>query len=105
MGQETLNGVDISELRAAYDRKVGEELPARATDDWPIRADHCFARVVLDNVFGGPWYDHVTGRPAYERLSVAELEAAIDIADEMLVEGQPAVETYNQKSLGWRDER
>ncbi|ELZ46991.1 hypothetical protein C464_10059 [Halorubrum coriense DSM 10284] len=105
MGQETLNGVDISELRATYDRKVREELPARATDDWPIRADHCFARVVLDNVFGGPWDEHVSGRPAYERLSVAELEAAVEIADVMLAEGRPAVERYDENSLRWRGER
>jgi hypothetical protein len=106
MGQETLGGDDLSALRAEYDRKVNEELPARArgSGDWPIRHDHCFARVVLDNLFGDEWYSHVDGRPAYRHLSRGELQAAIDIADRMLKEGRPAVTELNRNSLGWRDE-
>ncbi|MEZ3164277.1 hypothetical protein ABNG03_09040 [Halorubrum sp. RMP-47] len=106
MGQETLDGVDITALRTEYDRKVNRELPARARDagDWPIREDHCFARVALDNAFGGRWDEHVSGRPAYRHLSANELEAAIAVADAMLAEGRPAVERYDERSLAWRDE-
>jgi hypothetical protein len=106
MGQRTFDGVDITALRAAYERKVHDELPARASDagDWPIREDHCFARVALDNAFGDRWDEHVTGRPAYEHLSADELEAAVAVADAMLDEGRPAVERYNDRSLAWRGE-
>ena len=105
MGQRTLDGDDISELRAAYVRRVTEELPRAARrEDWPISEDHCFARVVLDNVFGDVWYDHVDGRPAYEHLSPAELKEAIALADRMLEAGRPAVETLNRDSLRWRGE-
>lgn len=104
MGQRTLNGTDLSDLRETYLRKVTRELPerARSRDGWPIRRDHCFGRVVLDNLFGGAWYDHVDGRPAYEHLSEEELREAIAIADEMLDEGRPAVERLNDRSLRWR---
>lgn len=104
MGQRTLDGTDISDLRTEYDRKVHRALPAqaRASGDWPVHADHCFARIVLDNLFDGVWYDHVAGRPAYEHLSQAELEAAIAIADRMLTEGKPAVVALNENSLAWR---
>ena len=29
---------------------------------WPIRADHCFQRVLLDVAVGGVWYDAVAER-------------------------------------------
>jgi hypothetical protein len=105
MGQETLDGDDLSQLRETYRRKVHEELPAEAqrSDGWPIHLDHCFGRVVLDNLFEDEWYDHVDGRPAYEQLSAAELRAAIDIADRILENGQPAAEELNENSLRWRD--
>lgn len=105
VGQETLDGDDLSELRAEYNRKVNEELPERArrSDGWPIHLDHCFGRVVLDNVFGDRWYSHVDGRPAYRNLPRGELQEAIGIADRMLEEGKPAVEELNQNSLRWRD--
>ena len=105
MGQRTLTGADLSALRAEYDRKVHHALPARAREagDWPIRADHCFARVVLDSVFDDVWYDHVDGRPAYEHLTADELRAAIDVADRMLDGGRPVVAELNANSLRRRD--
>jgi len=105
MGQETLSGDDFSQLRAEYDRKVNEKLPEKAqrSEDWPIHLDHCFGRVVLDNLFEDEWYSHVDGRPAYTHLSQGELQQAIEIADRMLERGRPAVEELNQNSLRWRD--
>ncbi|MBB6646282.1 hypothetical protein [Halobellus ruber] len=107
MGQETLTGADISGLRAEYERKVHGALPAqaRAGGDWPIRADRCFARVVLDTLFQDVWYEHVAGRPAYEHLSVEELTAAIEIADRMLEGGRPVVAELDRQSLARRNER
>jgi Lhr-like helicase len=106
MGQETLDGDDLSELRAEYNRKVNKELPERAqsSDGWPVHLDHCFGRIVLDNLFADEWYSHVDGRPAYEHLARNELQEAIEIADRMLEEGRPAVEELNRNSLRWRDQ-
>ena len=104
MDQTTLEGDNLSELRAEYDSKVHAELPelARAEGGWPIRSDHCFARVVLDNAFEDEWYDHVDGRPAYKHLSAAELAAAIEIADRMLDGGPQVAAELNERSLEWR---
>lgn len=106
MTQQTLGGDDISALRREYRRKVTEELPARAraAGDWPIDEDHCFGRVVLDNLFEDEWTDHVADSPAYENLSPEELRSAIEIADRLLTDGRPAVETLNENSLRWRGE-
>ena len=106
MGQETLDGNDLGDLREAYLRRVTEDLPARArsSDDWPIHLDHCFGRVVLDNLFEDEWYDHVDGRPAVENLSPDELRAAVETADRMLEEGRSTVAELNRNSLHWRGE-
>ncbi|OYR42215.1 hypothetical protein DJ82_03145 [Halorubrum sp. Ib24] len=105
MGQRTLGGDDLTRLRETYLQRVTGALPKQAAEagDWPIHRDHCFARVVLDGLFEGVWYDHVDGTPAYEQLSADELRAAIAIADRMLEEGKPAVEALNRQSLRWRD--
>lgn len=106
MDQETLTGNNISELRNEYDKKVNEILPneAQSSDGWPIHLNHCFGRVVLDNLFEDEWYDYIDGRPAYENLSEEELQEAIDLADMMLEEGKSTVEELNENSLRWRDE-
>jgi hypothetical protein len=106
MRQRTLDGVDLTALRERYRTLVDEQLPAaaRRAEGWPIHRDHCFARVVLDNVFEGVWYDHVDGRPAYEHLSADELKTAIDTAERMLQSGAPLVAQLNEQSLRWRDE-
>ena len=105
MGQKSLGGDDLSKLRAAYTQKVHCELPAAADPEWPIHQDHCFARVVLDNLFQDRWDTHVSGRPAYEHLSPTELREAIRLADRMLDTGTPGVKKLNNNSLRWRDER
>lgn len=105
MGQETLEGSNLSEPRAEYNRKLTEELPAQAqsSDGWPLHLDHCFGRGVLDNPFGDEWYGHVDGGPAYKHLSQKERRDPIGIAGIMLTEGEPAVEELNRNSLWWRD--
>lgn len=106
MGQRTLDGADLSRLRRRYRRLIQTELPRAAREgDWPIREDHCFARIVLDDVFGDVWYDHVAGRPAYEHLSASELRTAIAVAERLLDEGRPLVETLNRNSIRRRRRR
>jgi hypothetical protein len=105
MGQRTLGGDDLTLLRERYLQRVTEALPEAAAEagDWPIYHDHCFARVVLDTLFQGVWYDYIDETPAYEQLSTEELREAIKIGDKMLEDGKPTVEALNQQSLEWRD--
>ncbi|MFC5365466.1 hypothetical protein [Salinirubrum litoreum] len=94
---------DTTALRRQYRELTGERLPAQATPAWPVRADHCFQRIVLDTLFGDVWYDHVADRPAVESLTADQLRAAIAIAESMLDDPDRVAE-LNRASLRYRDE-
>lgn len=80
-------------------------LPALAAERrWPIRADHCFQRILLDDAFGGCWYDHVAGRPAYRHLDPATLAHAVAMA-RALVADEADPTAMNVRSLAWRAKR
>ncbi len=80
-------------------------LPALAPlRDWPIRADHCFQRVLLDHATGGVWYDAISGRPAYRAAPTEILEAAITLG-ERVRDGGADLAALNRQSLAWRSAR
>lgn len=75
----------ISAERAALEARRLEltrrVLPALAAErEWPVSADHCFQRILLDAVCSGRWYDHVQGRPAYRALNDDRLKQAAALA-------------------------
>ena len=75
-----------------------EILPAMAAGEgWPIRLDHCFMRVCLDEAMGRPWTE-VVRRPAIATMSDDELAAAIRIA-EGIVAQPDTLRVLNQRSL------
>lgn len=89
-------------LEAAWLHLTREELPgAAASRDWPIRADHCFQRILLDHAVGGCWYDHIEGRPAYRHLDDDRLAAAIGFGRGALA-GEMDMHALNRQSLAWR---
>lgn len=62
------------------------QLPAMAgAHHWPIRLDHCFMRVCLDNAMGRPWYEAIA-RPALRHASLAELGRAVAVAERIVAE-------------------
>lgn len=71
------------------------------TRTWPVRLDHCFQRILLDNAFEGRWYDHVPRRPAYRHCDEAALVRAVALGEAVLA---GAVDLYelNRRSLEWR---
>lgn len=81
---------------------MGEVLPAAAARraDWPIRRDHCFARVVLDNVYDAPWRDRIAP-PAWRHMDEAHLARAVELA-RRVVEGEADLRELNRRSLGLR---
>lgn len=82
-----------------------DTLPALASArNWPVGADHCFQRILLDHVCGGVWYDHVAGRPAYRHLSDGQIDRAVAMA-EAVVAGNADLHTLDAQSLAWRSER
>ncbi|HEX8446751.1 MAG TPA: GCN5-related N-acetyltransferase [Sphingomonas sp.] len=72
-----------------------------AARGWPVRADHCFQRILLDNACGGVWYDHVAGRPAYAHADRPLLDRAIALAQAALA-GDVDLAALNRRSLAWR---
>ncbi len=68
--------------------------------DWPVRLDHCFARILLDHACGGPWRDHVAP-PAHANLPADRLEAAIALGEALLA-GEADLHALNRRSLAWR---
>ena len=93
-------------LLAEYRRLIRSELPAAArAGGWVLRLDHCFARVILDALFGGCWYDHLerrSGRSAESQLDAGQLTRAIGLAREVLDGGNARLRVLNARSLAWR---
>lgn len=94
--------MNAPDRRAQWRDLVERRLPeaARAHRDWPVRLDHCFARILLDHACGGPWRDHVAP-PAHANLPADRLEAAIALGEAVLA-GEVDLHALNRRSLAWR---
>ena len=103
--QSTMDAVDLDELRVRWLALTKHDLPLRAAaEDWPLRSDHCFQRLLLDAVCGGRWYDHVTGRPAYRHLDEPRLREAVSLAEELAggTASRDLLVRLDAQSLRWR---
>ena len=92
--------------RAALERRwlelTREELPAIAGERrWPVRFDHCFQRILLDNACGTVWYDRIGKRPAYAHASDTILRDAVALGERVL-SGEAELWPLNDSSLLWR---
>lgn len=88
-------------LTEQYLDLVNHQLPAAAQQGgYPVRFNHCFARIILDNVCGCPWYQ-VIEKPAYRHMTEAQMQQAIALAHTFLTDPQ-ACFTANHKSLQYR---
>ena len=86
--------------RDLVDRRCPRPRPA---SDWPVRLDHCFARILLDNACGGPWRESVAA-PAWANMPPERLAAAIDLGEAVLA-GRADLALLNRRSLQWRGKR
>ncbi|WP_228243631.1 GCN5-related N-acetyltransferase [Porphyrobacter sp. GA68] len=78
-----------------------EKMPQLAAErGWPVRFDHCFQRILLDNAVGGVWRD-VIPAPAYRNATDAQLLAALALG-ERVVRGEADLAEMNRRSLAWR---
>jgi len=106
-GGKTWNNLEVcvDELRERWLSLTRHVIPARAeAEQWTLRADHCFQRVILDAVCEGRWYDHVTGRPAYRHLDEHRLALAVSLAHLLATDtdGRQLLERLDAQSLSWR---
>lgn len=80
---------------------IGVHMPAVAKERaWPVRFDHCFSRILLDNACGGVWYDKVP-RPAYRHTDQKEVREAYALGLSVL-RGSACLHTLNRASLYYR---
>lgn len=93
----------ITQLRAQYLQLINTDLPQKARHtQMPVRFNHCFARIVLDNLFESCWYNHLSRKEAaYKQLNQQQLERAIALANTILDDPEKAVQ-LNRNSLSWR---
>ena len=92
----------IPDRRAHWRDLVERRLPeaARRRAGWPVRLDHCFARILLDNACGGPWREHVRP-PAHANMPPDHLAEAIRLGEGVLA-GAIDLADLNRRSLAWR---
>lgn len=92
------------DLITAYVHLTRAVLPARAgQEQWVVRADHCFQRIILDNVVGDMWRTIlIQKRPAYRQLSDDQLRQAVELAQQIDREGNGLLSQLNHNSLRWR---
>ncbi|WP_036487289.1 hypothetical protein [Myxosarcina sp. GI1] len=98
--------MDIEQLRQRYLHLINEELPAQAKQrNFPVSLNHCFARIILDNLFNCCWYEVIDRKQgaAYKQLSVEQLEKAIAIAEDIIDKPDSYVRELNRNSLRWRN--
>ena len=89
-------------LQAEWLHLTRIDLPTlAAARGWPVSADHCFQRILLDAACHGRWYDYITGRPAYAHATDAILTHAIALG-RAAIEGKADMTKLNRQSLAWR---
>ena len=71
-----------------------------AQPHWPVRLDHCFARIILDNTVGQgtQQWDRVIERPALRNMSEQQLRDAIELG-EKIGTGEVDLVELDRKSL------
>jgi hypothetical protein len=92
------------ELQDRYIELTRTLLPAKArVGKWSVHEDHCFMRIILDQLFGGCWYDHLDRRlVAYKQLNNEQLTRAIEMAERLLAGDPELLRRWNRESLAWR---
>ena len=97
---------DIEQLRQRYLELINQKLPALAKQrQFPVRFNHCFARIILDNLFDRCWYEALDRHKgaAYKQLSPEQLHQAIAIAQAIIDRPDDYIQELNQNSLRWRN--
>lgn len=95
----------LEQLRYQYLDLTNHVLPELAkTRSLPVQHNHCFQRIILDNLFGCCWYTALPSRqiPAYKHLTESQLEQAISLAHAIIAQPDEYLRQLNQNSLGWR---
>lgn len=86
-----------------YAKNVLPSIASTKKNAWPIHHDHCFMRVILDNIVGCAWYE-VIPLPAYNNLTDEQASAALNLAKQIATESV-SLHALNQRSKQWRNKQ
>jgi hypothetical protein len=100
---ETENTCDLVDAYLHLTKVVLPSLARSSGQDWPVREDHCFQRIILDTICDDVWYEHLD-RPAYKNLSHDQAQRAVDLCHE-IAEGHADLRQLNNQSLIWRGKK
>lgn len=84
-------------------KEVMPKMASEPINNWPVKHDHCFQRIVLDSICEGVWYESID-RPAYRHLNHTQAKLAVKLCNEIIT-GQVDLSTLNTQSLTWRGKR
>ena len=92
---------DREKLEADWFALTRETMPGLAAErGWPVRLDHCFQRILLDNAVGTPWRD-VIDPPAYRAAPEEVMRRAIALG-RAVIENDEDLSELDRRSLAWR---
>lgn len=97
--------MELTRLRDRYLDLTNRVLPQLAQErSFPVTHNHCFQRILLDNLFGQCWYEVLQrGKtPAYKQLSRDQLQQAIDLAESVIAQPDHYIQQLHRNSLRWR---
>lgn len=96
---------DDKAIRSRWLALTRSEMPSVARDrGWPVTADHCFQRILLDNACEGCWYDHIAKRPAWRHAPIDTICRAVALGETAMA-GDADIDALNARSLNWRRDR
>ena len=94
-------------LQKEYLHQVNVVLPelSRATGKYPVVFNHCWSRILYDNLFKTCWHHKLdsTKGPAYKQLTKKQLETLLQWCDE-ITKSPELANLMNNNSLRWRQE-
>jgi len=76
------------------------DMARQPSTHWPVVNDHCFQRIVLDNICQGVWYNFIE-KPAYKNLTHQQASEAVALCIS-IVQGEVDLHHLNHNSLVWR---
>ena len=100
MQEETVNRRNLVDAYLHLTEEVLPSLAKSGGQNWPVREDHCFQRIVLDTICSGVWYAYLD-RPAYKNLTHEQAQRAVDLCREIAA-GRADLKQLNNQSLIWR---
>lgn len=95
-----------STLLTRYKQLIDQDLPLAAKNKsdaqprWPVHLNHCFGRIILDNICQRPWRE-IIDPPAVTNMSVGQLGKAVKVGEGILG-GTVDLEKLNRESLQMR---